>query len=74
MRQRVARLPGWAVLWEVFENLSPKVSGYQLAECAGGGVADEVKVANLLCDDVQASTGAESLYLWAKDLAESHIL
>ncbi len=27
----------------VFENLSPKVSGYQWAECADGGVADEVK-------------------------------
>ncbi len=49
---------------EVFENLSPKVPGYQRAECAGGGVAD----------DAQAWAGAESLYLWAKDLAESHIL
>jgi hypothetical protein len=36
---------------EVFENLSPKVPGYQRAECAGGGVADEVKVADLLCDE-----------------------
>jgi hypothetical protein len=59
---------------EVFENLSPKVSGYQWAECAGGGVADEVKVVNLLCDDAQAWSGAERLYLWAKDLAEGHIL
>jgi hypothetical protein len=59
---------------EVFENLSPKVSGYQWAECAGGGVTDDVKVANLLCDDVQAWAGAKSLYLWAKDLSEGHIL
>jgi hypothetical protein len=34
---------------EVFENLSPKVSGYQWAECAGGGVADEVKVVVTFC-------------------------
>jgi hypothetical protein len=54
---------------EVFENLSPKVSGYQRAECAGGRVSDEVKVANLLCDDAQTRAGAEGLYLWAKDLA-----
>jgi hypothetical protein len=59
---------------EVFENLSPKVSWYQWAECAGGGFADEVKVADLLSDDVQAWSGAESLHLWAKDLAEGHIL
>ncbi len=59
---------------EVFENLSPKVSGYQRAECACGGVAYEVKAADLLCDDVQAWAGAESFYLWAKDLAQGHIL
>ncbi len=59
---------------EVFENLSPKVSGYQGAECAGGGVADEVKVADLLCDNAEAWAGEESLFLWAKDLAEGHIL
>jgi hypothetical protein len=58
----------------MFENLSPKVSGYQQEECAGGRVADEVKVADLLCDDAQTRDGAESLYLWAKDLAEGHIL
>jgi hypothetical protein len=57
---------------EMFKDLSPKVSGHQRAECAGGGVADEVKVANLLSDDVQAWAGAESLYLWAKGLAEGH--
>jgi hypothetical protein len=56
----------------VFESLSPKVPGYQRAECAAGGVADEVKVADLLCDDDWA--GAESLYLWAEDLAEGYIL
>ncbi len=43
---------------EVFENLLLKVP--------------EVKVADLLCDDAWA--GAESLYLWAEDLAESYIL
>jgi hypothetical protein len=59
---------------EVFKYLSPEVSGHQWAECAGGGVADEVKVAKLLRDDAQAWAGAESLYLWAKNLAESHIL
>jgi hypothetical protein len=59
---------------EVFENLSPKVSGYQRVEDAGGGVANEVKVADLLCDDAQAWAGTESLHLWAKDLAEGHIL
>ncbi len=59
---------------EGFENLSPKVSGYQRAECASGRVSDEVKVANLLCDDAQTRAGAEGLYLWAKDLAEGHIL
>jgi hypothetical protein len=59
---------------EVFENLSPKVSGYQGAECAGGGVTDDVKVADLLCDYAQAWAGADSLYLWAKDLSEGHIL
>jgi hypothetical protein len=30
---------------EVFEYLSPKVSGHQRAECTGGGVAVEVDVA-----------------------------
>jgi hypothetical protein len=59
---------------EMFKNLSPKVPGYQRAQCAGGGVANEVKGADLLCDDAQAWAGAESLYLWAKDLAEGHIL
>ncbi len=73
MRWRVAQLPGWGPV-EVFENLSPEVSGYQRAEGAGGGVANEVKVANLLCDDAQAWAGTESLHLWAKDLAEGHIL
>ncbi len=46
---------------EVFENLSLKVSGYQLAECAGGRVSDEVKVANLLCDDAQTRAGADNV-------------
>ncbi len=58
----------------VFENLSPKDSGYQWEECAGGGVADEVKATDLLYEDEQAWSGAESFYLWAKDLAEGHIL
>ncbi len=48
---------------EVFKYLSPKVSGYQRAECASGGVADEVKVAGFLRDDAQAWAGAENLYL-----------
>ncbi len=38
---------------EMFENLSPKVSGYQRAECAGGQVSVEVKVVDLLFDDAQ---------------------
>jgi hypothetical protein len=59
---------------EVFEYLLPKVSGHQRAECTGRGVADEVKVADLLRDDVQARAGAESMYLWAKDLAKGHVL
>ncbi len=59
---------------EVFENLSPKVSGYRGAESAGGGVANEVKVAHPLCDDVQTWAGTESLYLWTEDLGEGHII
>ncbi len=59
---------------EMFQNLFPEVSGYQRAECAGGGVTDEFKVADLLCDDEQIWAGAESLYLWTKDLAQGHIL
>ncbi len=59
---------------EVFEYLSPEVSGYQRAENSCGRVADEVKVADLLCDDAQPRAGTESLYLWAEDLAESHVL
>ncbi len=59
---------------EVFEYLSPKVSGHQRAECTGRGVADEVKVADLLRDDAQARAGAESMYLWVKDLAKGHVL
>ena len=58
---------------EVFENLMPEVSGYQRAKCSGGCVAQEVKVADLLCDDAQPRAGAESLYLRAEDLAESHV-
>jgi hypothetical protein len=59
---------------EVFEYLSPKVSGYQRAKSSRGRVADEVKVADLLGDDAKPRAGTESLYLWAEDLAESHIL
>ncbi len=59
---------------EVFENLMPEVPGYQRAKSSGGCVAQEVKVADLLCDDAQARAGAESLYLWAKDMAKGHIL
>ncbi len=59
---------------EMFEYLSPKVSGYQRVESSRGGVADEVKVADLLGDDAQLRAGTESLYLWAEDLAESHVL
>ena len=58
---------------EVFENLMPEVSGYQRAKSSGGCVAQEVKVADLLCDDLQPQAGAESLYLWAEDLTESHV-
>jgi hypothetical protein len=39
---------------EVFKYLSPKVYGHQQAECGGGGVANEVKVADLLRNDAQA--------------------
>ncbi len=59
---------------EMFENLSPKVPGHQRAECAGGRVADEVKVADLLCDDAQSRAGTGGLYLWAEDPTEGHIL
>ncbi len=59
---------------EVFEYLLSKVSGHQQAECTGGGVADEVEVGDLLHDDAQAWAGEESMYLWAKDLAECHVL
>jgi hypothetical protein len=58
---------------EVFKNLTPEVSGYQRAKRSGGRVAQEVKVADLLGDDAQPRAGAESLYLWAEDLAESHV-
>jgi hypothetical protein len=58
----------------MFKNLSQNVSRHQRAECAGGGIAEEVKVTDLLCDDVQAWAGTESLNLWAKDLVEGHIL
>ncbi len=59
---------------EVYKYRLPEVSGHQRVECAGGGVTVEVKVADLLRDDAQAWAGAGSLYLWAKDLAEGHIL
>jgi hypothetical protein len=59
---------------EVFKNLLSEVPGYQRAESSGGRVAQEVKVADLLGDDAQPRAGAESLYLWAKDLAEGHVL
>jgi hypothetical protein len=51
-----------------------KVLGHQWALRTGDGAADEVKVADLLRDDMQAWAGAESLYLWAKDLPKGHIL
>ncbi len=59
---------------EVFEYLPPEVSGYQRAESSCGRDADEVKVADLLGDDAQPRAGTDSLYLWAEDLAEGHIL
>jgi hypothetical protein len=31
-------------------------------------------VDDLLCDDAQTWAGVESLYLWAKDLSEGHVL
>jgi hypothetical protein len=45
---------------EMFKNLSPKVSRHQRAVCAGGGIAEEVEVADLLCDVSQAWAGTES--------------
>jgi hypothetical protein len=59
---------------EVFKYLSPEVSGYQRAENSSRRVPYEVKVADLLRDDAQPRAGAEGLYLWAEDLAESHVL
>ncbi len=59
---------------EVFKYLPPTVSGYQRAKSSRGRVADEVKVGDLLGDDAQPRAGMETLYLWAEDLAESHIL
>ncbi len=58
----------------VLENLTAQISGYQRAELASGGIADEVKATDLLCDDGQTWAGTESLYLWAEDLAECHII
>ncbi len=46
---------------EVFEYLSPKVSGYQRAKSSRGRVTEEVKVADLLGDDSQPWAGTESL-------------
>ncbi len=59
---------------EVFKYLSPKVSGYQRVENSHRRVANEVKAADLLCDDAQPRAGAEGLYLWGEDLVESHVL
>ncbi len=58
----------------VQNTCSRRSLGYERTEGAGGGVANEVKVVDLLCDDAQALDGVEGLYLWAKDLAEDHIL
>jgi hypothetical protein len=59
---------------QVVKYLQPKISGDQWAECNCGGIAYEVQVANLLCDNLQTCIGAECLYLGTEYLAESHVL
>jgi hypothetical protein len=36
-------------------------------------VADEVQIADFLCDDLQTCARAECLYLRTEDLAEGHV-
>jgi hypothetical protein len=45
----------------VVEYLPAEIPGHQRAELTGGSVAYEVKVADLLCDDLKAWAGAECL-------------
>jgi hypothetical protein len=58
----------------MLENLLAEVPGYQESEGTGGGVAEEVQVADSLRDDVQPRAGAETLHLRAEDLSECHVL
>jgi hypothetical protein len=57
----------------VVKYLTAEVPGYQQSESTCGGVADQVQVADLLCDQLQACAGAECLYLRAENLAEGHV-
>jgi hypothetical protein len=59
---------------QVVEYLPVEVSGHQWVKCTCGGIADEVQIADLLCDDLQICAGEECLYLRTEDLAESHVL
>ena len=57
----------------MIKYLPPKENGYQGAERAGGGVAEQFQVAYLLSDDVEAGIGAQGLYLWTEYLANRHV-
>ena len=58
---------------QVVEHLPAEISGDQGPKRPRGGVAEEVKVTNLLRDDAQLRAGVEGLHLWAEDLAECHV-
>ncbi len=58
----------------MLENLLAEVPEYQESDGTGGGVAEEVLVADSFRDDVQPRAGAETLHLRAEDLSERHVL
>jgi hypothetical protein len=61
-------------LVQMVEYLPAEVPGHQRAECNCGGIADELQIADFLCDDLQTCAGAECLYLRTEDLMEGHVL
>jgi hypothetical protein len=66
MRRRVARLPGWAAPWRCSNTCRRRSLGTSRRKI----LVDE----SPMSDDAQSRAGAESLYMWAEDLAESHVL